>query len=502
MKGLTRIFTVVSAILVLQGKLSAQTYTMGTSGTLTATDCGGTFVDNGGSGGNYSNNVNAEYQFCPSVAGQYVSVTFTAFNTEASIDYLLIYDGNSTSGSIIGSLSGNLGAAAGTYTASTANGCLTFRFSSDGTTRTSGWSATISCSATPGAGASSTSTDCNGASTICNSGTFSGNSSGFGNMDAVSGFDGCLNFEHQSSWYYFSPSAGGTVGFTISPNNGTDDYDFALWGPQANNACPGLTGNQPLRCSYAAGGGNTGCGNGATDLSEGAFGNRWVSTFNVNAGEIYILLIDNYTASASPFTLTWSLTGGASLDCSILPIELLNFEGFSTENGNELTWQTATETNNDYFTIQRALSDGVFHPVANVDGAGTSTTLHSYSFIDSDVSEGTYYYRLRQTDFNGMNTLSSIITINRTSSNILISNIHPNPTDGDILFDFHGTDETILAVTIRDMAGRIVYTQREDAHEGNNSFKAVMDNAGAGIYLLEVKDEVTGISSVERIVKY
>ncbi|MCB0764878.1 MAG: CUB domain-containing protein, partial [Flavobacteriales bacterium] len=122
--------------------------------------------------------------------------------------------------------------------------------------------------------------DCIGGITICSGQAFNNNSNNTGTVvDLTSSNQGCLNAgERQGTWYYFSPSAGGTIGFTITPTAPTD-YDFAVWGPMAGVTCP--PPGPPLRCSWAAPYGPTGCGNGATDVSEGAGGDRFVSTFNV-----------------------------------------------------------------------------------------------------------------------------------------------------------------------------------------------------------------------------
>jgi subtilisin-like proprotein convertase family protein len=117
------------------------TIVMGTGSTST---CAATFLDPGGTG-NYPNSANYTYTICPSTAGAKVQAIFTAFQTEASWDYLYIYDGNSTGATLIGTYSG--ATSPGTVIASAANatGCLTFRFTSDGSLNYAGWSATISC---------------------------------------------------------------------------------------------------------------------------------------------------------------------------------------------------------------------------------------------------------------------------------------------------------------------------------------------------------------------
>ncbi|MEN9302835.1 MAG: hypothetical protein RL264_1264 [Bacteroidota bacterium] len=107
--------------------------------------CSGNFFDSGGSGNNYNNNQNFTYTICPSTPGARISVAFTSFNTESNYDYLYVYDGNSTGATLIGTYTGT--GLPGTLTASTTNptGCLTFRFTSDGSITRAGWAATISC---------------------------------------------------------------------------------------------------------------------------------------------------------------------------------------------------------------------------------------------------------------------------------------------------------------------------------------------------------------------
>lgn len=112
------------------------------------TICGGKFYDTGGSGNNYNASENNVMTFYPSTPGQYISVSFSSFQTESARDYLYIYDGPSIASPIIGIYSGltnpvNIGAR-------NALGCLTFKYTSNGSTQNIGWIASINCSPTPG----------------------------------------------------------------------------------------------------------------------------------------------------------------------------------------------------------------------------------------------------------------------------------------------------------------------------------------------------------------
>jgi gliding motility-associated-like protein len=109
--------------------------------------CNGNYVDSGGLTGNYSNNENSIIPICPANSTDIVTVTFTAFNTIANEDILNIYNGNSTAAPLLGSYSGtNIPPS---YSSSSAGGCLTFEFISNGFQVSTGWIANIVCSLAP-----------------------------------------------------------------------------------------------------------------------------------------------------------------------------------------------------------------------------------------------------------------------------------------------------------------------------------------------------------------
>jgi len=109
--------------------------------------CGGLFVDAGGQAGNYPNNSNITYPICPTNAGDQVTVSFTAFNTQLSNDLLRVYNGNGTTGALLGTYSGTTIPAP--ITSSTPDGCLTFVFTSNATTQAAGWVANVTCLPAP-----------------------------------------------------------------------------------------------------------------------------------------------------------------------------------------------------------------------------------------------------------------------------------------------------------------------------------------------------------------
>jgi gliding motility-associated-like protein len=109
--------------------------------------CGGNFVDTGGTGGNYASNENLTTVICPVTPGDAVTVTFTAFNTQAGSDILRVYDGDNASGTLLATLSGTT--LPPSFTSSAPTGCLTFVFTSNATTVASGWLANVTCAPAP-----------------------------------------------------------------------------------------------------------------------------------------------------------------------------------------------------------------------------------------------------------------------------------------------------------------------------------------------------------------
>jgi len=106
--------------------------------------CSGTFYDGGGLS-DYADSDTRVFTICPSTAGAKLKAVFSAFQTESSLDVLQIFDGNSTGAPLLGTYSGTTSPGTVQASASNATGCLTFRFTSDGSVTYPGWVAAISC---------------------------------------------------------------------------------------------------------------------------------------------------------------------------------------------------------------------------------------------------------------------------------------------------------------------------------------------------------------------
>ncbi|TAH30655.1 MAG: hypothetical protein EAZ06_02530 [Cytophagales bacterium] len=196
---------------------------------------------------------------------------------------------------------------------------LQFRF-----TVTSNNSGTYSIDDFSVVGSSAVNNDCrqvfNTNRLVCGTTTFSDNSNGPGALNEFNAATfpnnnrGCLSSgENQSAWYAFRVRTAGTLTFSIVPALITNDYDWAIWGPfnsmDANFNCQNL--GAPVRCNFAPANspapitGLTGMNLTATGTTTGG-GPAFNRFLDVLPGQIYILLVDNFSTSTTPFTLVWN----------------------------------------------------------------------------------------------------------------------------------------------------------------------------------------------------
>jgi len=116
----------------------------------------------------------------------------------------------------------------------------------------------------------------------------------------------------------------------------------------------------------------------------------------------------------------------------LLPIELLSFEANLNGSQVNLKWALASETNNNYFTIERSKREIDWKELTKVNGEGNSSVLLSYAAIDRNPYLGTSYYRLKQTDFDGQFAYSEIRTVNFDRLENYQVNVYPNPATNQI----------------------------------------------------------------------
>ncbi len=323
--------------------------------------------------------------------------------------------------------------------------------------------------------------DCITATQICTTTAFDDNNAGDGDInDLTAANKGCLSEgEHQSAWYYFIISTGGTLTFTIDPDVNSDDYDFAVWGP--GPTCPPST--PPLRCSFSASNGNTGLNMTALDLTEGVGGDKFVKFLDVLAGEVYYLCIDNYLATNEGFTFSFGGTATISCEPLILPVTLINFQGVAIEEINVLSWSTETEINAALFYIEHSGNGKDFKTIGKLQANGYSSEIINYSFTHTNPKFGNNYYRLLQEDADGKSAYSEIIIVENLLSPAL--HVFPNPTEnGSVQIAFNSAIGIKSVIQIINREGNIVQQMEIIASEKNTY--QLIQLPSPGIYFIRV----------------
>ena len=167
-----------------------------------------------------------------------------------------------------------------------------------------------------------------------------------------------------------------------------------------------------------------------------------------------------------------------------MPIELINFVVIPEGKGYvSVLWKTLTETNNDFFTVERSRDAVDWEVVTEVKGAGDSDVLRNYEATDNEPYPETSYYRLKQTDFNGEFSYSSILETYIESGNDRPVRAFPNPTKG--LLSIEGGADEIESVTFYDVQGVNVSGQVKLVER--NLYRSMYDlsKLPVGVYIIE-----------------
>jgi len=182
----------------------------------------------------------------------------------------------------------------------------------------------------------------------------------------------------------------------------------------------------------------------------------------------------------------WGLAGGG--EPYPLPIDLLSFKASCVANGVKIEWTTATDTNNDYFNIERSYDAATWTVIAQIPGAGNSNQIINYSYTDEIPANTTTYYRLKQTDFDGQHEYFAPTAINCAidGENMIIS-VYPNPFKEIINIEINNFAYSLAQIRIYDVIGNIISTEDFNT-AADNSITTSFDlrKLAAGVYFVEV----------------
>ncbi|MDO8549689.1 MAG: T9SS type A sorting domain-containing protein, partial [Ignavibacteria bacterium] len=188
---------------------------------------------------------------------------------------------------------------------------------------------------------------------------------------------------------------------------------------------------------------------------------------------------------------------------SIVPVELTSFTAFVNGNNVILEWVTSTEINNSGFEIERASSSTTpvqaWEKIGFVNGNGTTTNQSDYSFIDSEVKTGKFFYRLNQIDFDGSFKYSDIVEIEvGIPEKFALYQNYPNPFNPTTKIEFAVGSQQLVIIKVYDMLGNEIATLVNDVKEpgiyeiefsakGVSAYGGDVYNLSSGTYFYQLK---------------
>jgi len=173
-----------------------------------------------------------------------------------------------------------------------------------------------------------------------------------------------------------------------------------------------------------------------------------------------------------------------------LPVEFLGMS-INCENGgyNTVTWETASETNSDYFILERS-RDGIhWLEIAEMKAKGNSTNESRYTFYD--LKAGRYfegYYQLTQIDYDGMFEIFDPITVQCKTDEKYEIMAYPNPTEDKVLITINSLKESQVQLSLITLTGQSLKTQTITLDRGINSFPYDLSEYNKGMYIINVVD--------------
>lgn len=166
---------------------------------------------------------------------------------------------------------------------------------------------------------------------------------------------------------------------------------------------------------------------------------------------------------------------------SALPIELLEFTATPQEGQVLLQWTTATEINNDFFSVEHAYPGKDFYEIFQVPGAGTRQELSRYHKYHTKPVTGINYYRLKQTDYDKRFTYSEVVSV--TVTNSLSMAVYPNPILDKWFIEFYRDPNLPRLLEVYDLMGRRLFIHTT---QGERNLEFPRGEYSSGTYLLRV----------------
>lgn len=169
----------------------------------------------------------------------------------------------------------------------------------------------------------------------------------------------------------------------------------------------------------------------------------------------------------------------------IMDVKLSAFTGTILGSKNQLNWSTETETNNDFFVLEKSENGINWEDTELVNGAGTTVSTNYYQVIDYTPFYPTTYYRIKQVDFDESVEYSNIISLSGEKVNTdFISNTYPNPACDQLSFSFQGNEDGVLHVRIMNELGLLIEDRPIEVPTKGQVYNLDTSDLASGMYML------------------
>jgi len=172
-----------------------------------------------------------------------------------------------------------------------------------------------------------------------------------------------------------------------------------------------------------------------------------------------------------------------------LPITLISFTGECQNSNVEIKWSTATEINNDRFILEKSNNGEFYFEITTIAGSGTTNDFHKYSFIDETQNKSTSYYRLIQINFNGISSISPVITLRECDENTpyLSTNAYFNVRQQNVQVFINSDISSAFSIGIYNALGSLVAFKDIVSLVGENQIVFEGLKHSAGFYIVVIK---------------
>ena len=170
------------------------------------------------------------------------------------------------------------------------------------------------------------------------------------------------------------------------------------------------------------------------------------------------------------------------------PIRLIDFTAARIDQNVLITWKTASEINNDYFTLEHSSNGTDFSTIAFISGAGNSNSLRSYSYTDNAPGEGMNFYRLKQTDFDRNYKYSQVISVRLSEKEFEIRKIDHTANSRNVSFLVVCPQEKFTDIHVYNIEGRLVFQTGRLLQKGTNMLNFNSSEWRTGIYMISLSN--------------